>query len=130
MTKIQSHRDLDVYQRAFAAAMQIFQLSKRFPRDEAYSLTDQGRRSSRSVCANISEAWRKRRYTAVFISKLNDSECEAAETQVHIEFAFRHESVRTAEFQEIDAAYEHILGQLVRMIDHLEKCIIGVRKNT
>jgi four helix bundle protein len=86
-SKVQSHRDLEVYGKAFDAAMQLFDLSKRFPKEETYSLTDQVRRSSRSVCANLAEAWRKRRYEAAFVSKLSDSESEAAETQVWIEFA-------------------------------------------
>jgi len=75
---IQSHRELDVYRMAFDAAMRIFELTKRFPVEEKYSLTDQIRKSSRSVCANIAEAWRKRRYEAAFVSKLNDAEAEAA----------------------------------------------------
>src|SRR5579871_2586114 len=87
--KIKSHRDLDVYARAFEAAMEIYELSKRFPKEETYSLTDQVRRSSRSVCANLAEAWRKRRYKAAFISKLSDAESETAETQVWIEFAVK-----------------------------------------
>ncbi len=86
-TKILSHRDLEVYQKAFQASMRIFELSRAFPPEEKYSLTDQIRRSSRSVCANLAEAWRKRRYQAAFISKLTDLEGEAAETQVWIEFA-------------------------------------------
>ena len=86
-TKIMNHTDLQVYQKAFATAMEIFQLSKAFPKEEIYSLTDQVRRSSRSVCANLAEAWRKRRYEAAFVSKLSDSEAEAAETQVWLEFA-------------------------------------------
>jgi len=86
-TKVVRHTDLDVYQRAFAAAMEVFRLSKSFPRDEKFSLTDQGRRSSRSVAANIAEAWRKRRYSASFVSKLNDAEGEAAETQTWLQFA-------------------------------------------
>ncbi|PWT79682.1 MAG: hypothetical protein C5B58_13025 [Acidobacteria bacterium] len=73
---------------------------------------------------------RKRRYTAAFVSKLSDSEGEAAETQAHIEFAFRHGYISNAEFRAIDNSYEHILGQLVRMIDHPEKWVIHVRKNT
>ena len=79
---ISNHRQLEVYQRAFAAAMELFALSKSFPVEERFSLTDQVRRSSRSVCANLAEAWRKRRYEAAFISKLSDAEAEAAETQV------------------------------------------------
>ena len=84
---IRTHRDLDVYQMAFDAAMRIFRESKSFPKEERYSLTDQIRRSSRSVCANLAEAWRKRRYEASFLSKLSDAEAEAAETQVWLEFA-------------------------------------------
>jgi hypothetical protein len=78
--RIKSVRDLVVYRKAFDAAMQIFEISKTLPKEELYSLTDQIRRSSRSVCANISEAWRKRKYKAVFVNKLSDSGQEAAET--------------------------------------------------
>jgi four helix bundle protein len=127
---IRHFRDLDVYQNALETGLRVYELSKKFPHDERYALTDQVRRSSRSVCANIAEAWRKRRYTAAFISKLSDSEGEAAETQVHIELAFRHGYIDHAEFQAIDDAYEHILGQLVRMVDQPEKWVIGGRKNT
>src|SRR5207302_3097457 len=94
---IRHFRDLDVYQNALATGLRVYELSKKFPAEERYALTDQIRRSSRSVCANIAEAWRKRRYTAAFISKLSDSEGEAAETQVHIEFAFRHGYISDAE---------------------------------
>jgi len=87
--KIRVHRDLEVDQKAFDAAMQIFEHSKSFPKEEIYSLTDQMRRSSRSVCANLAEAWRKRRYEKAFISKLSDAESEAAETQVWLEFSFQ-----------------------------------------
>jgi four helix bundle protein len=87
--KITRHQDLDVYRKSFEAAMQIFEASKQFPKEETYSLTDQMRRSSRSVCANLAEAWRKRRYEAAFVSKMNDSEGEAAETQTWLEFAVR-----------------------------------------
>lgn len=78
---VKSRYDLEVYQISFETAMKIFELSKRFPSEERYSLTDQIRRSLRSVAANITEAWRKRRDEAAFISKLNDAETEAAETQ-------------------------------------------------
>jgi four helix bundle protein len=80
--KIQEHTDLEVYRKAFDAALLIFTVSKEFPKEEIYSLTDQIRRSSRSVCANLAEAWRKRRYKAAFLAKLSDAESEAAETQV------------------------------------------------
>jgi four helix bundle protein len=76
---IQSHRELEVYQLAFETAMRVFELSKSFTKEERYSLTDQIRRSSRSVCANLAEAWRKRRYEGAFLLKLNDAEAEAAE---------------------------------------------------
>ncbi|MFZ4707557.1 MAG: four helix bundle protein, partial [Bacteroidales bacterium] len=85
--KILSYRDLRVYNSAVELAMEIFELTKLFPPEEKYSLTDQIRRSSRSVCANIAEAWRKRRYKAAFIAKINDSETEACETQVWLELA-------------------------------------------
>ena len=101
---IRHFRDLDVYQNAFETGLRVYELSKKFPDEERYALTDQIRRSSRSVCANIAEAWRKRRYTAAFISKLSDSEGEAAETQVHIEFAFRHGYINNAEFGAVDNA--------------------------
>lgn len=86
---IRSHSDLDVYRLAFDVAMQVFELSKEFPAEERYSLTDQIRRSSRSVCANLAEAWRKRRYKRAFVLKLSDAEAEAAETQTWIEFAVK-----------------------------------------
>ena len=79
---ISNHEDLEVYIIAFDAAMKIFELSKNFPKEEKYSLIDQIRRSSRSVCANLAEAWRRRRYKGSFLLRLNDAEAEAAETQV------------------------------------------------
>src|SRR5256714_6637968 len=96
---IRHFRALDVYQNALTTGLRVFELSRKFPAEERYALTDQIRRSSRSVCANIAEAWRKRRYAAAFISKLSDSETEAAETQVHIEFALYHGYVSEIEFR-------------------------------
>jgi four helix bundle protein len=110
------HRDLAVYQTAFTAAMEIFELSQRFPVEERYSLTDQIRRSSRSVCANLAEAWRKRRYKAAFIAKLSDCEAEAAETQIWIEFAVRCQYLEPETGRELYKKYDQILGQLVSMI--------------
>ena len=101
---IRHFRDLEVYQNALATGLRVYELSKKFPPEEKYSLTDQIRRSSRSVCANPGEAWRKRRYEAAFISKLNDAEGEAAETQVHLEFAFHHRYVSRDEFLSLDDA--------------------------
>ena len=87
MKRARSHCDLDVYKRAYAAAMGVFRMAKRFPPDERFPLTDQIRQSSRSVSANLAEAWRKRRYRAAFLSKRTDAETEAAETQVWLQFA-------------------------------------------
>jgi four helix bundle protein len=86
---LRSHKELRVYQNAMELAMEIYHLTKEFPPEEKYSLVDQIRRSSRSVCANIAEAMRKRRYQAAFIAKLNDAEGEACETQVWIELSYR-----------------------------------------
>jgi len=119
--KIKHFRELDVYQNALKAAMEIFEISKRFLNEERFSLTDQVRRASRSVCANISEAWRKRRYAAAFVSKLNDAEGEAAETQVHIEIASLCGYLDGASFQRLDDIYDKIIGQLVSMAEHPEK---------
>ncbi len=123
--KIQTHRDLEVYQKAFDAAMRIFELSKLFPKEETYSLTDQVRRSSRSVCANLAEAWRKRRYQAAFISKLSDSEAEAAETQVWIEFAVKCGYLDRDEAASLYQVYDQALRTLVGMITHPETWVIG-----
>ena len=79
--RIRSVRELEVYKLAFDTAMEIFEISKSFPKEETYSLTDQVRRSSRSVCTSLAEGWRKRRYKAMFINKLSDAAQEAAETQ-------------------------------------------------
>ena len=113
---IKSHKDLEVYQMAFDAAMKIFELSKKFPVEERYSLTDQIRRSSRSVCANLAEAWRKRRYEAAFVAKLNDCEAESAETQTWVEFAVKCNYLDVEAGRELYGTYNRILGGLVSMI--------------
>ena len=113
--KIRTHRDLEVYQLAFNAAMKIFEISKRFPREETYSLTDQIRRSSRSVCGNIAEAFRKRRYPKAFISKISDSEGESAETQVWLDFSLSCKYIIEEEYNELNVTYENIIGKLVNM---------------
>lgn len=123
--RIQSHRDLFVYQKAFAAAMDIFGLSKTFPKEETYSLTDQIRRSSRSVCANLAEAWRKRLYEAAFISKMADSSSEAAETQVWISFASKCGYLDQTLSQKLLATYDEILRTFTGMITHPETWVIG-----
>ena len=114
--KIQTHTDLDVYKLAFDAADRIFFLSKTFPIEERYSLTDQIRRSSRSVCANIAEAWRKRRYEAAFINKLNTAEAEASETQVWIQFCLSCGYIDGMNAEELIERYDHIIGKLVNMM--------------
>lgn len=103
--KINSYKDLRVYQKAMDLAMEIFQLTKIFPKEEKYSLVDQIRRSSRSVCTNIAEAWRKRRYKAAFIARLSDSETEACETQVWLEFSLRCEYLNPAKAKILDEEY-------------------------
>ncbi len=121
---IRSHHQLEVYKLAFEVAMQIFELSKRFPVEERYSLTDQIRRSSRSVCANISEAWRKRRYKAAFINRLNDSEAEAAETQTWIQFSVKCGYLEKTIAEEMYKTYDNVIGKLVRMIHNPEPWVI------
>jgi four helix bundle protein len=113
--RISSVRDLDAYKLAFDAAMRIFEISKSFPKEETYSLTDQIRRSSRSVCTNMAEGWRKRRYAAVFINKLTDAEQEAAETQTWLEFGLRSKYLDLSTFDELDEMYEHIFAMLLNM---------------
>lgn len=122
--KIQNHTDLQVYQKAFETAQKIFRLSKTFPKEETYSLTDQVRRSSRSVCANLAEAWRKRRYEAAFISKLSDSEAEAAETQVWLEFAVDCDYISKDEARKLYKTYNEIIRTLVGMINHTDTWLI------
>jgi four helix bundle protein len=116
--KFRSHEDLEVYKKAFDAAMQLFELSKKFPVEERYSLTDQIRRSSRSVCANFAEAWRKRRYEAAFVAKLNDCEAEAAETQTWIKFAVKCNYIDVEEGREIYGTYNQVLAGFVSMINN------------
>ena len=125
MTLYRKHTDLPVYQAAFAAAREVFILTKKFPKEEAYSLTDQMRRSSRSVCANIAEGWRKRRSEAFFVSTLNISEAEAAETQVWLQFAVECGYVKSEEARSLYASYDEILAQLVRLIENPSPWILN-----
>lgn len=124
---IRSYKDLRVYQNSVESAMKIFELTKTFPVEERYSLVDQIRRSSRSVCANIAEAWRKRRYKAAFIAKMSDAESEAAETQVWLEFATRCNYMKASLVSEIESAYDQIIGQIVKMIEEAHKWIIRAK---
>ncbi|MDD2528221.1 MAG: four helix bundle protein [Lentimicrobiaceae bacterium] len=126
--KINSFRELRVYQAGIDALMKIFEISKTFPIDEIYSMTNQTCRASRSVCANTGEAWRRRRYKAAFIAKLNDSETEATETQVWLDLALRSGYI-TQEFnEEMFMEYESIISQLVVMINQPEKWVIETQK--
>jgi four helix bundle protein len=125
MAKIRTHTDLEVYRCAMDAAMELFFESKQFPKEERYSLTDQGRRSSRSVCANLAEAWRKRRYEGAFVAKLSDAEAEAAETQVWIEFAVKCEYLSRDIAAQLYQKYDQILSMLVAMIRNPESWIIN-----
>lgn len=113
--RISSVRELDVYKVAFDTAMEIFEVSKTFPKEERYSLTDQVRKSSRSVCTNLSEGWRKRRYKAVFINKLSDAAQEAAETQTWLEFALACRYIDRKVFERLDEKYEHVFAMLITM---------------
>ncbi|QCQ22112.1 four helix bundle protein [Desulfoglaeba alkanexedens] len=122
--RINSYKELRVYQNAMETAMKIFEVTKTFPPEEKYSMVDQMRRSSRSVCANLAEAWRKRRYKAAFVAKLSDAESEACETQVWIEFALRCAYLEKALAGELDQCYDKIIGQLVTMIGDAEKWLI------
>lgn len=124
MAKITRHQDLEAYKKGFAAAMRIFELSKSFPKEETYSLTDQIRRSSRSVCANLAEAWRKRRYEAAFVAKLNDSEGESAETQTWFEFSVRCEYLEKEIGRELFKEYDEIIAMLVKMINNPDQWVL------
>ena len=115
--KIEHFRDLEVYKRAFDAAMKIFQITKDFPHEERYSLVDQIRRSSRSVCSNLAEGWRKRRYLAVFKNKITDSMQEASETQCWLEFSLVCDYIDQDLFNNLDDEYE----QLILMLNSMEK---------
>ena len=122
--KINSYKELRVFQNGMDAAMMIFEITKEFPSEEKYSMVDQMRRSSRSVCANLAEAWRKRRYRAAFIAKVSDAESEACETQVWIEFARRCKYLDEDISKELDLAYDKIMGQIVNMITNADKWLV------
>lgn len=108
---IEMFKDLRVYQGAMDAAMKVFEVTKTFPAEEKYALVDQVRRSSRSVCANLAEAWRKRRYQAAFVAKLNDAESEACETQVWIEIARKCRYLESSASDDLDKLYDRLIAQ-------------------
>ena len=127
--KISYHWQLDVYKLSVEAGMKLFRLSKKFPREEMYSLTDQVRRSSRSVSGQIGEGWRRRKYEAAFVNKLNEAEGEAGETQVWIEYAVKCEYLSAKEGRELHRTYDRIIGKLVTMGNNPEPWILQKRKN-
>src|SRR6266576_1257806 len=122
---IRHFRDLEVYQNALATGLRVYELSKKFPPEEKYSLTDQIRRSSRSVCANLAEAWRKRRYKAAFPAKLSDAESEAAETQVWISLAVECVYLDHDRGRSLNKSYDEVLRMLVAMINRPESWVIA-----
>jgi four helix bundle protein len=114
-------RNLTVYMKAFSLAMDIYNVSKKFPKDELYSLTSQIRRSSRSVCSNIGEGYRKRQYEAHFVSKMSDSDMENTETQVWLDLAFACEYIKIEIYDDFNERSEEIGRLLNHMIQNPEK---------
>ena len=120
MAVIKSFRDLKVYQLALSEARKIFLVTKGFPREEMYSLTDQIRRASRAVGAMLAEGWARRRYQAAFINKVNESLDEAMETQAWLDHALVCEYIDQRQHRELDDAWQHIGAMLNRMIDRAD----------
>jgi len=118
---LKGHRDLKVYQLAFKLAMEVFTQSKSFPQDERYSLTSQIRRSSRSVAANIAEGFRKRQYPSMFVSKLADSDAEATETQVWLDFALECGYLLAERHKDLATGYDEVGRMLGSMMASPEK---------
>jgi four helix bundle protein len=120
MALVKSFRDLNFYAAAREQARQIFEVTKRFPREERYSLTDQIRRSSRAVNAMLAEAWARRRYRAAFISKIVEALGETMETQAWLDHSLDCQYLNPALFRELDAAWQTIGGMLNRMIERAD----------
>ena len=121
---ITNYTKLKVYQLAFNCAMVVYELSKKWPVEEKYVLSNQIRRSSRSVCGNIAEAWRKRRYRAHFISKLSDADAEAAETEVWLDFAHKCGYITKSNYEELWKEYDYICRMLSVMMKNSDKWIL------
>ena len=126
---LNTHEDLEVYQIAFNLAMEIFELSKKFPGSEKYALIDQIRRSSRSVCANLAEAWRRRRYKGSFLLRLNDAEAEAAESQVWLKFAVKCQYLDIETGRKLYGQYNKVLGLIVNMTNNADKWLLKTPKS-
>ena len=118
---IRSFRELEVWQKAMALAMDVYRESVRFPASERYALTDDVRRTSRSVPSNVAEAWRRRRYPAAFAGKLSEAEGGAAGTQSHLEICLRCGYLTAPTAKKLDDAYEDVLSMLVKMAPSPEK---------
>ncbi len=116
-----SFKDLKVYQRAYELAMELYSISKTFPKEEIYALTDQIRRSSRSVCANFAEAYRKRRYVKHFVLKLTDADAETSETLVWLDFARDAGYLSISEHDRLVEGYQEVGRMLGSMADHPER---------
>ena len=121
---VKDYKDLRVYTNAIDAAMEVFEISRSFPPEERYSMVDQVRRSSRSVCANIAEAWMKRRYKAAFIAKLNDAVSEAAETKVWVELAEKCRCIDSSKRESLERSHIEIIGQLIKMVNQADNWLI------
>jgi len=126
--KIQYHWQLDVYKLSVEAAMEIYELSKSFPKEEMYSLTDQIRCSSRSVSGQIAEGWRRRKYEAAFVNKMNEAEGEAAETQVWLEYSVKCEYMRREDGTRLHRKYDQIIGKLINMGNNPSKWVLKKSK--
>ena len=124
MTRIRTYRDLNVFVLSFELAKKIFEISKQFPQEEKYSLTDQMRRSSRSVSANIAEAFSARRYPKSFVSKLIIAECEAAETQTWLDFSLAFNYIEKQVHHALHREYSQVIAMLVNMTNNPEKWVI------
>ncbi len=123
MNANQSFRDLTVYKKAFELAMEIFELSKQFPKEEKYSLTDQIRRSSRGVCSCIAEAYRKRNYQAYFVSKSSDADMENSETQAWLDFTLACNYMDETVYRELLNKAEEVGRMLNHMVEYPEKYV-------
>jgi len=121
MSKIESFKDLIVYQKAYKLAMEIFEISKSFPKEEKYSLTDQIRRSSRSVTSCIAESWAKRRYEKSFINKLTDSLGEENETEVWIDYSKDCKYIQNEKHEYLLSEYDEVRKMLISMINNADK---------
>ncbi len=128
--KLHGYKDLDVYKLAFKIAMELFVETKKFPKDEKYALTDQMRRSSRSIAANISEAWGKRMYRSHFVSKLSDSYAETNETVTWLDFALSHGYINRKRYEYFNENYDYVCRMLFSMMKNPDKFILEKKEKS